>query len=186
MKKWEGKGGMKFLKKIGIKTGQTILDFGANVGHYSIPAARIAGNSGLIYALDKDKSALKELQRKVKREKLGNMNLIETDGNLKIDLENSSVDVVLAYDILHLVQNRRELYKQVYRVLRKRGLFSVYPKHNKLDSPGWGLENMTPEDIKTEIENYGFNFEKEYCGILSHDDSVSRGCVLNFRKTWVN
>ena len=39
MKKWEREEGVKFLKKIGIKTGQTVLDFGARVGHYSIPAA---------------------------------------------------------------------------------------------------------------------------------------------------
>jgi len=182
IEKWEKENGIKLFKKIGIKSGQTVLDFGARVGHYSIPAANVVGVKGLVYALDKDKRALEQLQRKAKRQRLENIKSIETDGNLEIDLEPGSVDVVLAYDVLHLLDNRKVVYKQVYQILRRGGLFSVYPKHNKLDSPGWGLENMTPEDIKTEIESHGFNFEKEYCGILSHDDTFNEGCILNFRK----
>jgi len=182
IEKWEREDGIKLLKKIGIRSGQTILDFGAGVGHYTIPAARVVGNDGLIYAFDKDKNALEELQRKLKKQELKNITLIETDGNLKIDLENSSVDVVLAYDVLHLVDDRKGLYKQVYQVLRQGGLFSVYPKHNKLDSPGWGLEKITPRDIIEEIERIGFCFEDKYCGLLSHDDTINEGCILNFKK----
>ena len=182
IEKWERGNGVRLLKKVGIESGQTILDFGAGVGHYAIPAAKIVGSNGLIYALDSDKHAIKELQRKVTRQELENIKLIETDGNLEIDLENSSIDVVLVYDILHLVDRREELYKQVHQFLRQGGLFSVYPKHNKLDSPGWGLENMTPQDIKKEIESYGFYFEGRYCGLLSHDNILNQGCILNFRK----
>lgn len=34
----------EILKKIGIKKGQVILDFGCGVGNYTIPAAKIIGN----------------------------------------------------------------------------------------------------------------------------------------------
>jgi precorrin-6B methylase 2 len=67
MQKWEREAGVKFLKKIGIKTGQTILDFGARVGHYSIPAAIAVGKSGLVYAVDKEQKELDELSEKAKR-----------------------------------------------------------------------------------------------------------------------
>jgi len=182
MKRWEREDGVKFLGKIGIESGQTILDFGARNGHYTIPAARIAGQKGMVYALDKDKAALKELQEKATKKGLKNITLVETDGSPETGLENGSVDVVLAYDVLHLIDHRKELYKEIYRVLRQHGLFSVYPKHNKFDSPGWGLENMTPEDIKAEIEDYNFNFEGKYCGVISHDEGLNQGCVFNFRK----
>ncbi len=182
MGKWESEGGVKFLRRVGIKPGQKVLDFGARVGHYSIPAARVAGRNGLIYALDKDKDSLDELKRKAAEQGLENIMVIETRGSMKIKQGGDSVDAVLVYDVLHLVDNRKRLYKEVHRVLRQNGLFSVYPKHNKFDSPGWGLENMTPEDIKNEIENSGFHFKKEYCSSLSHDESINRGCVLNFKK----
>jgi len=182
MERWEKKEGIKFLRKIGIKSGQTILDFGARVGYYSIPAARIVGKEGRVYALDKNSDSLNELKRKMTEQELENIILIKADGNLKIGLKNNSIDVVLLYDVLHLINDREKLYEEVHKVLQENGLFSVYPKHNKFDSPGWGLENMTPKDIKNEIENYGFYFEGEYCNSLSHDESINKGCVLNFKK----
>ena len=186
MEEWERESGARFLRRVGLRSGQRVLDFGAGIGHYSIPAAIIVGKKGIVYALDKDMSSLNKLQRKATKRGLENIRFIKSEGSLKIDLGNNSLDSVMAYDILHLIDNRKKLYGEVYRVLIQNGLFSVYPKHNKLDAPGWGLENMTPENIKIEIENYGFNFKKEYCGVISHDDSLNKGCVLNFRKNRAN
>lgn len=181
MGKWERTDGVKFLKKF-IRPGQKVLDFGARVGHYTIPIARVVGLKGRVYALDKDAASLRELKEKAKTQELENIVTIGTDGSLKTNLDANSIDVVLAYDVLHIINNRKRFYREINRILKQGGLFSVYPKHNKLDSPGWGLENMTPEDIRREIESSGFYFEEEHCGLLSHDESLNRGCVLNFRK----
>jgi len=182
MKRWETIDGVKFLKRIGIKSGQTVLDFGARFGHYSLPTAKIVGKDGRVYALDKNSDALDELKLKLANQGLDNIILVKSDGNLKIELENKSVDVVLLYDVLHLIDNRKKLYFEVHRVLQNSGFLSVYPKHNKFDMPRWGLKNMTPKDIKNEIEAFGFSFEEEYCSSLSHDGSINQGCVLNFKK----
>ena len=181
IEKWEEKRGVEFLRKVGIKPSQTVLDFGCGSGAYTIPAAKIVGRKGLVYALDKDKNSLNKLRKKATKQKLENIVLIESDGSLEIDLEDNSIDVVLAYDILHLVSDRKKLYKEFYRILKHEGLFSVYPKHNKLDEPGWGFQNMTPQDIKEEIESCGFSFTEKYCDVLSHDETLNQGCVLNFK-----
>ena len=44
----------KILKKAGIERGMTVLDFCCGSGTYTIPAAKIVGEEGKIYALDKD------------------------------------------------------------------------------------------------------------------------------------
>ncbi|MBE9483077.1 MAG: hypothetical protein IMY88_05280, partial [Chloroflexi bacterium] len=49
---WIEEAGEKFLKDIGIKRGQKVLDFGCGSGNYTIPAARIVGEQALVYALD--------------------------------------------------------------------------------------------------------------------------------------
>ena len=182
MKKWEKEKGIDFLKKIGIKLGHYVLDFGCRVGHYSIPSAQIVNEKGLVYALDKDKDSIDKLQEKAREQKVKNIRLIETDGSLKIPLKDNLVNVVLVYDVLHLIDNRRAVYKEMGRVLKQGGLLSVYPKHNKLDSAGWGLKNMTPQSIRKEIEGCGFSFANKYCALLSHDNEINQGCVLNFRK----
>ena len=60
IKKWLAKDGENFLRGIGIRKGQTVLDFGCNKGHYTIPAAKVLGKQGKVYAFDKDKDALIE------------------------------------------------------------------------------------------------------------------------------
>jgi len=185
MKKWENKEGLRFLEKIGVKPGQIVLDFGCGVGHYTIPAAKVVGKNGKVYGLDKDKNSLNKLKKNIINQKLENIIVIETNGNLRVPLENNSIDVVLFYDILHYLEKneRGKLYQEGYRILKSKGLFSVYPKHSKFDD-GWGsIKNMVPEDLIDKIKYHNFSFTEKYCTILSHDDNLNQGCVLNFRKT---
>jgi len=184
MEKWETNDGVKFLKKIGLKSGQTVLDFGCGVGHYTISAARIVGSEGIVYAVDKEQQALSELQQKANHLNLKNIRAIKTSGQIQIDLENDSIDVVLFYDVLHYheKEKREKLYRQAYRVLKQDGLFSVYPKHTLKDDPIRQFKELNLNDVKREIEDSDFYFEEKYCGIISHDDGLNQGCVLNFRK----
>ena len=61
MQWWAKDGGVKFLKEIGLKYGQRVLDFGCRVDRYAIPAAKIVSYRGAVYALDKNQEALNEL-----------------------------------------------------------------------------------------------------------------------------
>jgi len=184
MEKWETRDGVEFLKKIGIKSGQTILDFGCRVGHYTIPAAKVVGNEGTVYAVDKEQEAVNELQQKVKAHNLKNVRIIKGFGQVELDFESESIDVVLFYDVLHYLgkNDRKKLYQEAFRILRQDGLLSVYPKHTLEDNPIQQFKELNLNDIKREFEDSDFYFEQKYCGIISHDDGLNRGCVLNFRK----
>ena len=57
---------LEVLKRIGIRRGQTVLDFGCGYGAYTIPVAKIVGEQGRAYALDKDKEALDALIQKAR------------------------------------------------------------------------------------------------------------------------
>jgi len=185
METWEKENGVKFLRKVGLQPGQIVLDFGCRVGHYSIPAAFVVGNEGTIYAVDKEQQALNELQQKAARLNLKNIRIINTSGRVQIDLENDFIDVVLFYDVLHYHEKkaREKLYTEAYRVLKQDGLFSVYPKHTLKDDPIMEFQNLSSGKVKQEIRSSNFVFEKKYCGLISHDDGLNQGCVLNFRKT---
>ena len=101
METWEKGNGVKFLRKVGLRAGQTVLDFGCRVGRYTIPAAKVVGSEGIIYAVDKEPQALNELEQKAVHVNLKNIRTINSSGRIEIDLENDSVDVVLFYDVLH-------------------------------------------------------------------------------------
>ena len=182
IKKWLEKDGERFIKDIGIKKGQTVLDFGSGEGHCTIPVARVVGEKGRVYALDKDRQALDKLRRLAKEKDMKNIEPINK--NSKAPLEDNSVDVVLCYDVIHYGnrKERRIIYNEVYRVLKKKGLFSVYPKHHKEDYPLMELADVNLEKVIKEIEELGFVLEYKFLKRLLHDKYYNDGYVLNFRR----
>jgi len=182
VKKWIKEGGQKFLREIGIKKSQAVLDFGCGRGHYTIPVSKAVGKNGKVYALDRNKEVLNELGRIAKESNLKNIKLINE--KLRIPLNKGSLDAVLCYDVIHYEskKQRKTIYSEVYRVLKKKGLFSVYPKHHKEDYPLDNLANLSLEDIVKEIEESGFSLEDEFSRVLLHDENYNKGYVLNFRR----
>ena len=180
IKNWMEKYGELFLHNIGLKRGQSILDYGCGEGHYTIPAAEVVEKDGMIYAFDKDKEALNSLRKAA--EKYGKKNIKIIKGNTEIPMQNKNINVILCYDMLHYEKNRKAIYSESYRVLKNVGIFSVYPKHHRGDYPLMELAALELEDIRREIEEYGFVLVKKVYKELLHDNYFNRGWVLNFRK----
>ena len=166
---------IRILQRIGIRRGQTVLDFGCGCGTYTIPVARIVGRKGKVYALDKDKDALGDLMQKADSAHLKNMEIITSSGGPRIELPEESVDVSLLFDVLHhyyfpQMDDRRRLMDEIYRITKTNGFISVWPKH---------IES----EAKDEIERANFYLEKEYSGTLIHNNKdIETGRVMNFRK----
>jgi ubiquinone/menaquinone biosynthesis C-methylase UbiE len=116
------------LTAIGLEEGQRVLDFGCGSGLYAIPAARLVGGEGKIYALDKNPEALQKLKDSIRSEGLGNLEVM-LSSNLQISLEKESVDVVLLYDVIHLIEDRATLFAEAHRILKPDGAVSIYPMH---------------------------------------------------------
>jgi len=186
IERWLKEEGKVFLEDIGIKKGQSILDFGCGVGHYTIPAAKLVGKDGKVYALDKDREVLNQLTQTAESESLKNIVVIDdqSEGS-KINLEGESIDVMLLYDVLHYMEleEREKVYKYAYRILKNSAILSVYPKHRKSDEPSGNLADMELEDIIEQIENANFYLERKFLKKLIHDENYNMGCILNFRKS---
>ena len=182
IKKWIEQDGEKFLEGVGIKKGQIVLDFGSSEGHYTIPASKVVGANAKVYALDKDKGVLDKLKKTLNNNNIKNIELIKKE--TKIPLEDNSLDVVLCYDVIHY-QNKEQritVYNEIHRVLRKEGLFSVYPKHHKEDYPMMELADINLENVVEEIEKAGFILESKLLKTLLHNKNYNEGYILNFRK----
>jgi ubiquinone/menaquinone biosynthesis C-methylase UbiE len=163
------------VKNTGLKPGQTVLDFGCGHGTYAIPAAKIAGRDGKVYALDKDKNALDGLMQKAQAAGLQNLIRMDTSGETKIKLRDRSVDVVMLFDVLNDYwfsrdEDRRRVLNECHRVLKPEGILSIYPKH-------------VESTARDEIEKAGYYLVSEYRGTFIHLDSIPEsGRVLNFKK----
>jgi ubiquinone/menaquinone biosynthesis C-methylase UbiE len=166
---------IEMMQMIGINNGQTVLDFGCGSGTYAIPIAKIVGEKGKVYALDRDKNALDNLMKKAELGRLKNIRRMATSGDVIIELPDESVDITLLFDVFHRyyfpqIADRSKLMDEIYRITKKEGFLSVWPKHME-------------SEVKGEIEGANFYLEKEYRGTLIHDnEDIETGKVMNFRK----
>ncbi len=139
-----------------------------------MPAAQLVGDKGNVCALDKDRICLNELDISAHSRKIKNIEVIATSGELKIPLEDESVDVVLLYDVIHSYYfsptTRKELLREIYRISNHKAMISVYPKHMEL------------REAQDTIENANFSLERKFFKTLLHDSTLVQDHLLNFRK----
>lgn len=178
--KWVAEKATVFLRRVGLKSGQVVLDFGSHEGNYAKAAARVVGTSGKVYALDKDRKTLNKVKRKAGKENLSNIEYLYGSEDGEILVPARSVDVVLLYDVLHrgyfpdIVQRLRVL-QGVHRILKPSGMLSLYLTHLK-------KYGVTFHRQIREVKQSGFRLQGESRMTLVHDGSLVRGRVFTFRK----
>ena len=119
----------KMLSEVGIGEGQSILDFGCGSGTYTIPAAKLVGRNGKIYALDVNQGALEKLSRKAEKEGLNNIVTLLSSGDVDIPIDNETLNHVLLIDVLQEISDKDTLLVEIHRILKPDGVIAVYPMH---------------------------------------------------------
>lgn len=172
---WEKKYGVSFLRKVGLKRNFVVLDFGARIGSYSLPAAKLVGAQGKIFALDKNHTALDELDDKANKNSISNIEIVKTDGSLKLDFPERFFDAVLLYDVLHYfdIEQLKKLFSEMCRLSKHRALLSLYPKHVE-------KEDFSLKEIFELLNQHNFTKQEKVCDYISHYNSINYDCVYNF------
>jgi len=88
------------LTAVGLKPGFTFIDVGCGEGFFAIPAAKIVGRRGKVYALDLDADAIIELKKTAAREDLRNLDAV-VGGAEDTVLCNACADIVFFGIVLH-------------------------------------------------------------------------------------
>jgi len=120
---------VEVFKKIGLGLGMTVGDFGCGgAAHFTLPAARIVGNRGVVWAVDILKSALSSVVSKARLAGLGNIRTVwsnlEIFGATKVVPDNS-VDVGLIVNVIHQTQKPLSVLKEAGRMIKTGGKLTV-------------------------------------------------------------
>ena len=171
-----------FLRSIGVRECLQVADVGCHKGRFTAPAARIVGSCGTVYAIDKDKDVLTNVEQTIKKDRRLNIKVIKADlaRDKAAQLPDGVVDVALLYDVLHRgylpdERDRSNLLKHVYQLIKPGGVLSCFPTHLKMYGFTFGA-------LLNEIADAGFILTGERRPRLVHDGKLVRGRIFCFRK----
>lgn len=117
----------RILEELNIAPGNHVLDFGCGHGSYTFIAAESVGDEGKVYAQDAVRLAVDMIEKKASKLKLDNITAICSDCSTGIPDE--SIDVVILYDVFHLLGDSGAVLKELQRVLRPDGILSFSDHH---------------------------------------------------------
>jgi ubiquinone/menaquinone biosynthesis C-methylase UbiE len=114
----------RILNVAGLKAGQKVLEVGCGPGFFTIPAAKIVGEKGSVYALDINPVAVETVRRKIEEKELKNVNVMLADA-IETGLPNKSFDVAFLFGVIHSLDDVDAVMREMHRVLKMRGILSV-------------------------------------------------------------
>ncbi|MDD5110171.1 MAG: class I SAM-dependent methyltransferase [Patescibacteria group bacterium] len=111
-----------------LRAGSKIADLGCGGhGQFTLGAARLAGTTGKVYAVDILKSALAEIAKKARLENLPNIKPIWA--NLEIvgvtAVPEASLDITLLINVLFQTRDRASIFREARRLLKPGGQLLV-------------------------------------------------------------
>ncbi len=114
----------KALSAAGLKPGQKVLEVGCGPGFFSIPAARMVGEKGSVYALDINPLAVERVQQKIEEEGVTNVKTVLADA-AQTGLPDQFFDLIFVFGFAHSVGNMENILTELHRLLKPAGILST-------------------------------------------------------------
>ncbi len=107
-----------------IKKGDTVIDLGSGAGNDCFVARAETGAEGKVIGIDFTPAMIDKAR--INAEKAGFQNVEFRQGDIeKMPVTANTADVVVSNCVLNLVPNKNEVFKDIFRVLKPGGHFSI-------------------------------------------------------------
>lgn len=150
-----------------IKEGDTVIDLGSGAGNDCFIARAATGATGRIIGIDFTEAMIEKARANV--EKLGYNNVEFRQGDIeKMPVTANTANVVVSNCVLNLVPNKNNVVKEIYRVLKANGHFSISDVV---------LDGNLPDNLRNAAEMYagcvsGAIQKQEYLDIIKANGFV--------------
>jgi ubiquinone/menaquinone biosynthesis C-methylase UbiE len=106
-----------------VREGMTVLEPGCGMGYFTIPLAKMVGESGKIVAVDIQPRMLSALKRRALKAGLSEWIEIRqaAEGSLGLEDLAGRVDLVIAIHMVHEVADQESFFRQTWKALKPDG-----------------------------------------------------------------
>ncbi|MGQ9718610.1 MAG: arsenite methyltransferase [Nitrososphaerales archaeon] len=127
-----------------LKEGMVVVDLGSGGGVDVFRASKLVGATGKVIGIDSTPEMIWRARETAQKHSYRNVEF--RLGEIEhMPLESDSVDVAISNCVINLVPDKREVFKEVYRVLKPGGrlvISDIVPL------------NKMPEDLKKSLDNW--------------------------------
>ena len=113
----------RLLKAAGLTPGQKVLEVGCGPGFFTIPAAKMVGNEGFIYAVDLHPLAIERVKEKIERVKIKNIKPILANAS-DTGLPDRSIDLAFLFGLQYIAGGLGNVIAEIQRTLKDGGVLS--------------------------------------------------------------
>jgi ubiquinone/menaquinone biosynthesis C-methylase UbiE len=136
--------GESMLKSAGLRENDIALEVGCGPGFFTIPAAKIVGDNGFIYAIDINPFAIKKVDKKLEREGIKNAKTMLVDVT-ESTLDNESITIALFFGVIHsLMDVLDETLNEMHRILENEGSLVIQKSWKSTEDI---IQKITEKDL---------------------------------------
>ena len=133
------------LNEAGLKPDQRVLEVGCGPGFFTIPAAKMVGDNGFVYAVDVNPLAIERVQKKIESDGIKNVEPLQRNGS-DTGLTEGSVDLAFIFGTLHFYGGLEGVISETHRILKPGGTLSFEKARG------------SEEELRSLIEGSGFKY----------------------------
>ncbi len=129
------------LNQLGIRPGDTIIDFGCGVGYFTIPALELVGENGKVIAIDISKKMLDELRKRAGARK--NLEIMRSNNT---DKAPDNVDFIFLITVLHELEGPEKFLEKCFAKLNENGRLIIIDWQKRETEFGPPLEHRIAKE----------------------------------------
>ena len=118
----------KNFKTLGLKHGQTVIDYGCGPARYIEFASKAVGKAGRVIAVDVHPLAIAKVKGKIEKQNLSNVEAVFAE-KYTTSISAEIADIVYALDMFHMIEQPNEFLKELSRLTKRDGKIIIEDGH---------------------------------------------------------